>query len=292
MSSAAYTVALALAAAVFFAFGNQSSKRALNYADPQTVTLYQIGVAGALYWLASPLFLEWEYFATTAALMLAVIGLFRPLISANLSTAGVRVLGPTVSSTVSASAPLLGVTLGVVLLDESLPWQAAVGTLGMVAAILVLSWRKPEQRMWPVLALLLPLGAAAIRASSHAVTKLGMEEVPSPFFAALVTYSVSFPLAFAYAYWRGYRFNARAIPLAGYAWMSNSGLMFGLAVLALNSALLSGDLVVVSPITACTPLFTLLLGRWVFGEANLDRRAIIAVGLVVPSLILIGLRGF
>ena len=57
-----------------------------------------------------------------------------------------------------------------------------------------------------------------------------------------------------------------------------------------DCVVLSGDLVIVSPITACTPLFTLLLGRWVFGEAHLDTRAMIAVALVVPSLILIGLR--
>ena len=133
MGLAPFTVALALTAAVLFAFGNQSSKRALNYADPQTVTLYQIGVATALYWLTSPLFLKLEYFLTGAALMLAAIGLFRPVISANLSTAGVRILGPTVSSTVSASAPILGVTLGVLVLDEDLPWEAVVGTAGMVS---------------------------------------------------------------------------------------------------------------------------------------------------------------
>ena len=58
----------------------------------------------------------------------------------------------------------------------------------------------------------------------------------------------------------------------------------------LNTALLWSDLVIVSPLIACTPFFTLLLGIWVFREVQIDRRTIIAVLLVVPSVMLIGLR--
>ena len=58
----------------------------------------------------------------------------------------------------------------------------------------------------------------------------------------------------------------------------------------MNTALMSGRLIVVSPIVACSPLFTLLLGRFVFLEKSLNRKVTIAVLLVVPSVILIGLR--
>ena len=37
-------------------------------------------------------------------------------------------------------------------------------------------------------------------------------------------------------------------------------------------------------------VFTLILGIWVFNEANIDVRTVAAVGLVVLSVILIGLR--
>jgi len=58
----------------------------------------------------------------------------------------------------------------------------------------------------------------------------------------------------------------------------------------LNTALMWSDLVVVSPLVSCTPFFTLLLGIFVFREAHIDKRTVIAVALVVPSVILIGLR--
>ena len=67
--------------------------------------------------------------------------------------------------------------------------------------------------------------------------------------------------------------------------------MLGTAVLVLNHALLTGRLVVVAPILACAPLFTLLLGKALFREETLDRRVAIAVLIVVPSVALISAQG-
>lgn len=290
MQSDAPAIALALLAALLFSLGNQTSRRALNYASPPQVTTYQIGVSLAIYWMAAPFYLKTAYWLSPAILFLALAGLIRPVISANLGTMGTRVLGPTISSTVGACGPLLGVTLGVVFLSEPLHWQTAAGTAGIVASIVVLSWRGQTKPDWPLWALLFPVGAAFIRASSHALAKLGLEYIPSPIFIALVTYSVSFPLA--YLYHRVRIGNQPVPPIAptGLGWLVASGTLYGVAVLVLNTALLWSDLVIVSPLVACTPFFTLLLGIWVFREAQVDRRTVIAVLLVVPSVMLIGLR--
>ncbi|MEM7403735.1 MAG: DMT family transporter [Pseudomonadota bacterium] len=289
MSSLLLTVALSLAAASLFSLGNHCSKRALNYADSQTVTLYQMGIATALYWLTAPLYMRLDYWLSAALPIIAAIGLFRPLLSANLGTAGTRILGPTVSSTMGATGPLVGVTLGVLWLGETLTWQGALGTFGIAAAVVVLSWRGSAARHWPLWALLLPIGATLVRSVSHAISKIGMESIPSPFFVALVTYSVSFPLALLWDRLRGERVVHRSLPLRGVLWMFGSGTLYAIAVASLNTALLSGDLVVVSPIVACGPLITLMLGVWVFNEAHLDRRTVVAVSLVVPSVALIGI---
>jgi drug/metabolite transporter (DMT)-like permease len=114
--------------------------------------------------------------------------------------------------------------------------------------------------------------------------------LPSPFFVALVAYSVSFVLAAANEA-RATRRRPRSIPVAGLKWLVATGIVYGAAVLVLNMALLAGKLVVVSPIVACSPLFTLLLGHAVFREEALTRRVIAGVLLVVPSVALIGARG-
>lgn len=232
------------------------------------------------------------YWLSPAIFLLAAAGLIRPLISANLGTLGTRILGPTISSTMGACGPLLSVTLGVVLLSETLHWQTAAGTAGIVISIAVLSWRGNNKPDWPIWALIFPFGAAFIRAASHALAKFGLEFIPSPVFIALIAYSVSFPLAFLYHRYRHKQEPTPAVARHGIYWMLVSGSLYGIAVLVLNTALLSGDLVVVSPIVACTPFFTLLLGIWGFREAQIDSRSVMAVLLVVPSVILIGMRSY
>ena len=90
----------------------------MRYTDPQTATLFQIGVSTTLYWLASPFYLEASYWSSPVLPLLAAIGLFRPLLSANLGMAGTRILGPTISSTLASTAPLFGVALGVRWADD------------------------------------------------------------------------------------------------------------------------------------------------------------------------------
>ncbi len=282
-------VLLALSAAILFAFGNQCSRIAMRYTDPQTATLFQIGVSTILYWLAAPFYLEASYWSSPVLPLLAAIGLFRPLLSANLGMAGTRILGPTISSTLASTAPLFGVGLGVLMLAEQLSWEVAVGTGGIVAAVVILSWRRGTARSWPIIALLLPVFAALLRSLAHVFAKIGLETLPSPFFVALVAYSVSFPFALANDF-RLRRGGRPTIPVTGLKWLVATGLIYAVSVLVMNTALMSGRLIVVSPIVACSPLFTLLLGHFVFREKALTRRVAIAVLLVVPSVVLIGLR--
>ncbi len=286
----AFPVLLSLAAAILFAFGNQYSRVALRYVDSQTAVLWQIGVSVSIYWLAAPFYMEAWYWTASVLPLLVVLGCFRPLVSANLGMAGTRILGPTINATVSATAPLFGVALGVFLLAETLSWEVALGSVGIVAGVILISWRGQSSRAWPLVALLLPIGAALVRSLSHAFSKLALEEIPSPFFVALVAYSVSFVLALANQARTG-RSGFDAVAAGGVKWLLVTGACYGTAVLVLNTALLHGRLIVVAPIVACAPLFTLLLGAAVFREDAITRRVVIAVLIAVPSVALIGVRG-
>ncbi len=288
----AYTfpVLLSLAAAIIFAFGNQFSRVALRFVDSQTAVLWQIGVSVSIYWLAAPFYMEAWYWTASVLPLLIMLGCFRPLLSANLGMAGTRMLGPTINATLSAIAPLFGVALGVVLLAETLSWEIAVGSVGIVAGVILISSRGPSSRTWPLVALLLPIGAAFVRSLSHAFSKIALEEIPSPFFIVVVAYSVSFVLALANQVRTG-RPGYEAVAPEGVKWLIVTGATYGVAVLVLNMALLHGRLIVVAPIVACAPLFTLLLGAAVFRENAITRRVVIAVLIVVPSVALIGIRG-
>ena len=286
----AFPVLLSLAAASLFALGNQLSRVALRYVDSQTAVLWQIGVSVSIYWLAAPFYMEAWYWTASVLPLLLVLGCFRPLVSANLGMAGTRILGPTINAMVSATAPLFGVALGVFLLAETLSWEVAIGSVGIVAGVVLISWRGQSSRTWPLVALALPIGAALVRSLSHAFSKIALEEIPSPFFVALVAYSVSFVLALANQARTG-RSGFDAVAPGGVKWILVTGACYGTAVLVLNTALLHGRLIVVAPIVACIPLFTLLLGAAVFREDAITRRVVIAVLIVVPCVALIGVRG-
>jgi len=286
-AQSAAPVVLALLAAFLFALGIQFTRKGLRHTDPRTGTLISIGTASLLYWLVSPWMLERHYWRSPAIVLFAAIGLFRPFLSSNLSMAGTKFLGATISSTLASTSPVFGVALGVLLLGEYLGIDIVVGTAAIVAGVVVLSWRDDFSRAWPWWALLLPIGAACLRSVAQAFAKLGMETLPSPYFVGLVGYSVSLMVAMVDYRLRGV--THERLLNKGCGWLVLTGLSYGLAILSLNTALGCGRLSVVAPIIACAPLFTLLLGVCLFGERALTGRVVLAVLLVVPGVVMVSI---
>ena len=131
-----------------------------------------------------------------------------------------------------------------------------------------------------------PLGAAIVRAGANTFNKIGLEMVPSPFFAGLVTFTISFFLALSV---HGVRRqpvpNFRATP--GLWWFAVAGVVHAIAVTLVNLALQISQIIIVLPLISTFPLFSLALTLFVFKREVLDRRTIIATLLVVPGVLLI-----
>ena len=198
-------------------------------------------------------------------------------------------MGPTLTTALSATSPLFGAGLGILLLGEMLTWQIALGTFGIMLAIFALTRRnKKIPSTWPLWALGLPIAAAMIRSGAHAMTKIGMETIPDPYFAGLVGSTVSF--AVTGGLWLATRKTSPIDPATpGPYWFLIAGFFFGIAVLALNMALLQGDIITVIPIVAASPIFSLLLSIFIFRRETLSPQLFVAIALVVPSVVLIAL---
>ncbi|GIS91313.1 MAG: hypothetical protein CM1200mP20_13540 [Pseudomonadota bacterium] len=201
----------------------------MRYTDPQTATLFQIGVSTTLYWLAAPFYLEASYWSSPVLPLLAAIGLFRPLLSANLGMAGTRILGPTISSTLASTAPLFGVGLGVLMLAEQLSWEVAGGTGGIVAAVVILSWRRGTARSWPIIALLLPVFGALVAEPCPCLRQNRPRDSAEPVFCGACRLQCFFSICL------GQRFRAAArgrptIPVTGSSgwWLRASSSGFGI----------------------------------------------------------------
>ena len=246
-----------------------------------------ISTSAMLYLLVSPFFLNLEYLLEPAILIFVLVGLFRPAVSANLALAGLKFLGPTLSSTLTSTAPLFAVGLGIIFLDEVLNFSIAIGTLVIVLAIMMLTKKDGKiSSNWPLWALALPIGAAAIRALAHVLTKVGMEEIPDAYLAGLIGFVVSGLVTLII---HKSRRESPAISLKnpGTKWFVSASACFSLAVLSLNTALYHGQVIQVIPIVAASPIFTLLLSIGIFRQEVITKRIILVVFMVVPAVMLI-----
>jgi DME family drug/metabolite transporter len=281
-------VAYSLGAGFLFALGTHFLSFGMRYGDPQTGALIDIGASTLCFWLLLPFLIEWHYWLTTATAIFVAVGFFRPFLSASLGAWGVRFLGPTLTSTVSATTPFFGAGFGVFLLGEHLTLPVAGGTAAIIFGLVLLSYRGKVKVAWPVWALLFPLGAAILRAGANSFNKVGLEYVPSPYYAGLVTFTVAFVIALSVQGARRTALpNFRTQP--GLLWFGAAGVVHAVAVTLVNYALQISEVIIVLPLISTYPLFSLALSLLVFKREVLSMRAIVAVALVIPGVLLIAI---
>ncbi len=281
-------MSFALISAFLFALGVQFQNIGLSSITARQGTAISISSAALMYWILAPFYLDISNFTKPTILIFILIGIFRPSLSANLAVAGTRFLGPTLSTTLSSTTPLFAGIMGVLWLGENLTWQLIIGTAGVLSATFALSLNAGVSINWPIWALILPIGAALIRSLAHFLTKIGMTDIPDPYFAGLISFSISSVITITLL-----KLNRKITPITwksrGVMWFILSGIIMGTAIISLNTALMHGNLTLVIPIVAISPIFTMLLSIIIFKKEIINARIIFALLIVVPSIICIAL---
>jgi drug/metabolite transporter (DMT)-like permease len=217
------------------------------------------------------------------------VGLTFPALVTLLTFASNRALGPVPTASLGNISPLFSVLLAVALLGEPLtPWQFA-GLLLIVAGVLAITvTRTADMGNWRTWALLLPLGAAALRGLIPPVIKIGLDIWPNPIAAGLTGYLFSSMTVLAVERIRTGRFAARA-SWQGRLWFAANGLCNGIGTLCIYLALAHGPVSLVAPLIATYPLVTVGMSALVFGRTPGALRfaggAVLTVGGVVLLLV-------
>ena len=268
-----------------FCFGGQVvvTMRSFTYVDPQTSSMITIGTCVVIFWLLSPFLLKAEYLANPGMWIFFVNGLAHPLFSIYLAFEAAKRMGPTISATISATAPLFATAGAVLVLGEHITIVLLMGTIGTVAGIMVLSWRQQGRRDWALWALILPIGAAVIRAVNHNLGKFGLEMLPSPYFASFVSFTVSF-IGSVLIYRLRIGSLPFILPLRALMWSGLAGGLIAMGVLSMYSALNCGRVVVVSPIITTFPVFTLVISL-LFRQERFRLRILAGMMLVMGGVI-------
>src|SRR2546423_9617675 len=164
-----------LASAFLFALSNHFTNMGLERSDARSGTLVSIATSAVVYWLLAPFFLESWYWLTTAALMFAIVGIIRPALSTTLAISSIKMMGPTLTSSLTAVTPIFGAVFAILILGHRLPSPVAIGPAAVVAGAVAAAWHPGGlKRSWPLRAVARPPGAPWSRATGHSVTSDGV----------------------------------------------------------------------------------------------------------------------
>jgi drug/metabolite transporter (DMT)-like permease len=277
-------VLYATLSAALFGAALVTTHSGLKYLDAASGARVSIPTAALLFWLVAP-FVDLSGWQAAAIGIFVLVGLFFPAAVTLLTFAANRRLGPTVTATVGSTAPLFAVLGAALLLDEALGLREFAATSLIVLGSMALSKpggantaQQQKGTLW------LPWSAAALRALAQVLSKAGLALWPNPFAAALAGYTVSSAAVWTTAFGRGSRpqFNRHGI-----LWFAVTGILNGVAVLCMYHALNTGAVVLVSPIVATYPLFTLMLSALLLREERMSGMLIAGVALTVAGVIML-----
>jgi DME family drug/metabolite transporter len=280
---------IALAAALSYATSGISAKRGMRYSTPATVTLVSVLIHAIGLWTLLLLTSGVPAVPPWALILFVITGTLQPVIRL-FTYAGIHHMGASRGTTVRGSHPLFSVTLAILLLGESANFWILFGTVLIVSGVTLISWQPAPAggtfRWWHIG---FPLGAALLAGVSHPIRRhaLGLANEPL-FFAAVVglvsllwmgSYMIS-PLCRQRPVWH----RQALVPFL------LAGAFETLGILLVIVALSVGQVVIVSPIVATSPLW-ILLGTWLFlqGIERLTLRTILGALAVVSGTIAISL---
>ena len=276
---------LATIASAFFGIQVHLQNAGFDYVDARAGALINIGATTAIMWALAPFYLQPEVLMSRSVILFALAGLLAPAISLSLMTKSVQLIGPSLSSGLGSASPVFAIVLAVVLLGEVVTSRIAIGTAIVVSGVMLAAYRiRGKPMSWPLWALALPIVAAMMRGSAHALYKLALVELPNPMVGVLVTVSVAFSAILLVFLLQG-----RSIPRLnrGYTWFGASGAINAVGMVCFIQALAIGQVVTVSPIIAAAPVFTLLTGALIFRRENVGWKSGVSVLLIVAGCLVI-----
>ena len=248
-------VGLALCSAVLFgslsvALGFAMRRAPDAEAGALVTGLVAIAVCGA-FALA-----DWEWSGALWPFLLA--GLIAPGASQILYVRGVKEAGPSRTAVVVGAAPLVSVTIALVVLDEPFRASLLAGALLIVLGGIVLAGERVRPASFRTIGLVLAFGSAVFFATRDNVVRgLAVDSDVPPQLAAEAT------LVSGSALMAGYLLATRGPRLApqlrhALVPFALSGLLWGLSYAALFEAFYRARVTVVSPLVATESLFGVL----------------------------------
>jgi DME family drug/metabolite transporter len=248
---------LALITSICYAGALICSRLGLKYSTPTTVTIVSILVQNLVLWTAVFVLTGIPSVSWIPVSLFAIVGVSQLGVRL-LAYTGVLKIGASRSSALQSINPLISATIAIVVLKESATAVTIVGTLLVVAGVILVSWKAEKEllsfRWWH---LLLPVGAAILSGVNHPIRRyaLGLSNEPL-FFSAFMGFVTL--LAFA-AYMTSSSKEPRLVWDRRALWpFVCTGIFETFSIFLIITALSIGPVVVIAPIAATYPVWSLI----------------------------------
>lgn len=249
---------LALCTALSYAAANVSVRRGLRHSSAATATLTSLIVHTVVLGSAVMVTGGAPKVVALALGLIAITGILQTGMRLWHYT-GIEKVGTSRAVTLRSMHPIVSVVIGVTILQEQATQAVLIGTLLVVSGIVMTSWKVDDQitgfRLWH---LLFPMATAVITGIVHPIRRYAMSISDEPlFFAAIVgivsllcfSSTLTLPSMRERIVW-----NPHSLPP-----FIAAGVFETSAVLLMLTAFVTGPVVLVSPIAATSPIWTLLM---------------------------------
>jgi len=233
------------------------------------------------------------HFAHRALIYFILAGLSGPCIGRLLLFVGIHRLGSSIASTLYSIQPLFSAFAAVLILGEKLTTGIALATMLMVAGLAMVGSKQSAKQIgspWSKKDLIFPVLAGAAYGTAHVFRKVGLNLNHEPLMGVAVqnvaALSISLTLAF-------FRENQRQLAFhhpKAWAFFGLSGIFSVLGQVVLFHALSVGDVVIVSPLSAISPLFVIAMAAIFLKKSeSVTWKLIIGAVLIVGGTFLLAL---
>jgi len=247
----------ALLTAFAFASSNVLVKRGFRYSTPMTATFVSLVIHTIVLWTALFAAGGIPRVALAGVIAIAFTSLLQPGIR-HFHYTGIHKLGTSRAVTLRNSYPFMTVIAGILFLGEPLTFLGTLGTVLIVAGIILTSWRidqnVPSFR-WAYL--FYPIATVLLTTIVHPLRRYALLQSDEPLFFAAFVGPVSL-LSFAAFYISPACKEKLVWDRLAFWPLVLSGLCETMAVLFMLIAFASGPIFIVSPIAATVPIWTML----------------------------------
>lgn len=279
----------ALLASISFALFAVYGWLGLRHSTPLTATVISLAARTITLGIAVVLFGGVPDFAKRALVVFIILGLMQTVISL-LTFMGLQKIGTSRSQPLRNSYPLWSTVIAIALMGERASAAVLLGTLLVVAGVVIISWKPevapPSYRWWHVVYSMI---AGLLAGVAFPLRRYGLTITNEPVFFSFVVAIVSLLGAVPYTLWTGGErkliWHRRAV-----IDFFLSGFFEALGALLTLIALTTGRVVIVSPIVATTPLFSLMISLiFLRGKERITTVTVLGTMAVVVGTIAITL---